>query len=80
MFFGEDLSQYAFLFMVAVAVGGMALSVLYPYFSGSAATSKRVKAVADGVKGGTQKMGLRQRLLSEDPKDTRRKQSEKVET
>ena len=75
MFFGEDISQYAFLFMVAIAVGGVALSILYPYFTGSAATSKRVKAVADGIKsGGAQKMSLRQRLLSEDPKDARRKQ------
>jgi tight adherence protein B len=74
MFFGEDLSQYAFMFMVAVAAGGMLIAILYPYFSGSAATSKRIKSVTDGPIRGAQKMSMRQKLLSEDPKDTRRKQ------
>ena len=30
MFFGQDISQVAFVFMVAVAVGGMALAIFFP--------------------------------------------------
>jgi tight adherence protein B len=71
--FGEDLTQIAFLFMIAVSVGALLLTVLYPYFSGSAAAARRVKAVAENAKQ-PEKKGIRARLLSEDPKDTRRKQ------
>ena len=72
-FFGVELTQIAFLFMVAVAVGGLLLSVLYPYFSGSASTSKRVKSVTES-RSASAKIGFRQRLLADDPKDARRKQ------
>ena len=71
MFFGQDISQVAFVFMVAVAVGGMALAIFFPLFA-SAAASKRIQAVTS-----TTKMPARQTLrsrLMEDPKDTRRKQ------
>ena len=33
MFFGQDISQIAFVFMVAVAVGGMALAIFFPFFT-----------------------------------------------
>jgi tight adherence protein B len=71
--FGEDLTQIAFLFMIAVSVGALLLTILFPYFSGSAAVTKRVKAVAENAKQ-PEKKSLRTRLLSEDPKDARRKQ------
>jgi tight adherence protein B len=71
MFFGQDLSQFAFVFMVAVAVGGMALAIFFPLFA-NAAASKRIQAVTS-----TSKMPARQSFrsrLMEDPKDVRRKQ------
>jgi tight adherence protein B len=73
MFFGEDLKQIAFIFMVAVAVGGIALAVFFPYFSGAADSAKRVKAIADGSKS-VQKQSLRSKLMAEDPKESRRRQ------
>ncbi|MFN0193947.1 MAG: type II secretion system F family protein [Aestuariivirga sp.] len=72
-FFGEDLTQVAFIFMVAVAVGGVAFALLQPMFSNQAST-RRVKAVTEGGKSqGPQKMSLRARLMA-DAKDGRRKQ------
>ena len=71
MFFGQDISQIAFVFMVAVAVGGLGLAILFPLIAGAKA-SKRIQAVTS-----TTKMPARQTLrsrLMEDPKDTRRKQ------
>lgn len=49
MIFGQELTQFAFILMVAVAVGGVAIALLYPLLvdNGSA---KRVKAIADGRK------------------------------
>jgi tight adherence protein B len=71
MFFGQDISQIAFVFMVAVAVGGLGLAILFPLIAGATA-SKRIQAVTS-----TTRMPARQTLrsrLMEDPKDTRRKQ------
>jgi tight adherence protein B len=69
----DDLRQWAFLAMVALAVGAVLMAVLYPYFSGAKRTEKRVKAVMSDGKGPA-KQGLRARLMAEDPKDVRRKQ------
>jgi tight adherence protein B len=71
--FDENIPQIAFLALVAVAVGGALLAVLFPYFAGSADAERRVRAVADNQKV-SPKPGLRARLLTEDPKDSRRKQ------
>lgn len=71
MIFGQDISQVAFVFMVAVAVGGMALAIFFPLFA-SAAASKRIQAVTSTTRMPA-KQSLRSRLM-EDPKDTRRKQ------
>jgi Flp pilus assembly protein TadB len=71
MFFGQDISQIAFVFMVAIAVGGMALAVFFPLFA-SASASKRIQAVTSTSKTPARQT-LRSRLM-EDPKDTRRKQ------
>jgi len=73
MNFDESLTQYAFLLMIAVSVGGLALALLYPYLSGSAEAARRARIVA-GKERTLQKPGLRARLLAEDPKDSRRKQ------
>jgi tight adherence protein B len=67
------LHQLGFLAMIAVAVGGLLLAILFPYFSGAKQTERRVKAIAANEKVAA-KQGLRARLLAEDPKDARRKQ------
>ena len=73
MFFGEDLTQLAFIGMVVVAVGGVALALLFPLLSGGNA-QQRLKAVAENKKAGsTQKSGAFNRLV-EGQKDNRRKQ------
>jgi tight adherence protein B len=73
MLFGDQLPQIAFLAMIAIFVSGVIIAIFYPYFSGSAETSKRVKAIATNTKQAP-RQGLRQRLMSEDPKDSRRRQ------
>jgi len=69
----EGLQQFGFLAMVALAVGGLLLAMLFPYFSGAKQAEKRVKAIVSDEKI-VAKPGLRARLLAEDPKDARRKQ------
>lgn len=69
----DGLQQYGFLAMVALAVGGLLLALLFPYFSGAKQTEKRVRAITADEKT-PPKVGLRARLLAEDPKDARRKQ------
>ncbi|HLA01143.1 MAG TPA: type II secretion system F family protein [Aestuariivirga sp.] len=71
MFFGQDISQIAFVFVVAVAVGGMALAIFFPLFA-NAVASKRIQAVTSSTRMPA-RQSLRSRLM-EDPKDTRRKQ------
>lgn len=75
----EGLQQFGFLALVALAVGGLLLAVLFPYFSGAKQTEKRVKAVASDSKMPA-RQGLRARLMSEDPKDARRKQIQETLT
>ena len=69
----DGLEQYGLLALIALAVGGLLLAILYPYFSGAKQTERRVKAVISDEKTAV-KQGLRARLLAEDPKDARRKQ------
>jgi tight adherence protein B len=73
MNFDDSLTQYVFLLMIALSVGGLALALLYPMFSGSAEATRRARIVA-GKDRTLPKQGLRARLLAEDPKDNRRKQ------
>ncbi len=70
MEFGADVKNLAFTFMVAIAVGGVALAVLFPLLSGSEA-SKRVDQISTGKR--DPKASLRSRL-AEDSKDSRRRQ------
>jgi tight adherence protein B len=69
----DSFRQWGFLAMVALAVGGVLLAVLYPYFAGTKQSEKRVKSVISDGKSPV-KQGLRARLMAEDPKDVRRKQ------
>jgi tight adherence protein B len=70
MEFGADVKNLAFTFMVAIAVGGVALAILFPMLSG-AETAKRVEQISTGKKDA--KMSLRARL-ADDGKDSRRRQ------
>jgi tight adherence protein B len=73
MFFGGDLTQLAFIGMVVVAVGGVALALLFPLLSGGNA-QQRMKAIAENKKAGhAQKQGTFNRIV-EGQKDNRRKQ------
>jgi tight adherence protein B len=58
--------------LVGFAIGGLALALLFPWFTGSAAASKRFALVTD-KSGGKAKGGLRARIM-EEAKDVRRKQ------
>ena len=71
MQFGGDLSDLAFMFAVAVAVGGLALAVLFPFLSGNA-VAKRVDQVAIGKKDA--KSNSFRARFAEDQKDSRRRQ------
>jgi tight adherence protein B len=67
----DDILLTAF---VAIAVGGLAIGLLFPWLTGSAAASKRIANVSDGSKGNAKaKGGFRARLQAE-TKDVRRKQ------
>jgi tight adherence protein B len=57
---------------VAIAVGGLALALLFPWLTGSAAASKRIARVADKSPA-KPRAGLRARF-AEESKDVRRKQ------
>lgn len=70
MEFGGDTSELAFLAMVAVAVGGIALAVIYPFITSSSA-QKRVGQIASGKK--EERASFKSRF-QEDSKDTRRRQ------
>jgi tight adherence protein B len=70
MEFGPEVKNLAFTFMVAIAVGGVALAVLFPMLSGSEA-AKRVNQISTGKK--EARISLRSRL-AEDGKDSRRRQ------
>jgi tight adherence protein B len=73
MFFGDDLTQLAFIGMVIVAVGGVALALLFPLLSGGNA-QQRMKAISENKKtGNTQKQGALSKFM-EGQKDGRRKQ------
>src|SRR4051794_37100754 len=73
MYFGADLTQIAFIVMVVVAVGGVAIALLFPLIAGSN-TQARVKAIAENRKSApTQKQSAISRLV-DGQKDGRRKQ------
>ena len=71
MVFGQDITQYAIVFMISIAVGGLALAILYPMFVGTTA-STRIQSVTSNTKSPS-KQSFRARMM-EDSKDTRRKQ------
>ena len=73
MIFGQDITQIAFIAMVAVAVGGVAIALLAPLLFDNGST-KRVKAIAEGRRNlaSANRPGLSK--LIDGQKDSRRKQ------
>ena len=73
MFIGDDLTQFAFIGMVAVAVAGVALALLFPLIAGGGVQA-RVRAIAENKKSGAStKQGAFSKIV-EGQKDSRRKQ------
>jgi tight adherence protein B len=72
MYFGADITQLAFIVMVAVAVGGVALALLFPLISGGN-NEARVKAIAESRRTAQPKQSAMSRFV-DGQKDTRRKQ------
>ena len=72
MYFGQDITQLAFIFMVVVAVGGVALALFFPLLS-SGTAAKRVKAIAENKKSQGAKANALSKLV-DNQKDGRRKQ------
>jgi tight adherence protein B len=68
MQFGDDLTTYALIAMIGLAVGGVILAIIYPWLVGSASAS-RVKSIS-----GPKKENSGRSKLLEDVKDNRRKQ------
>ncbi len=71
MEFGGDITDLAFMFTVAIAVGGLAIAVLYPMMTANKA-EKRVELISEGRKDG--KGNTFRNRLTEDKSDSRRKQ------
>ncbi len=71
MQFGEGTTDLAFIFMVAIAVGGLVIALVYPLIVASA-TERRVDQITTGKKEGS-KSSFRARF-QEDQKDVRRRQ------
>jgi tight adherence protein B len=70
MEFGGDISELAFMAMVALAVGGLALAIIYPMIS-SSRSQDRVNQISTGKR--EERASFRSRF-QEDSKDTRRRQ------
>jgi tight adherence protein B len=73
-FFGDDVTQLAFMVMVGIAIGGVVFALLGPMLSGSAA-SRRVKMIAESKKGmaSPAKQSAFSKLI-DSQKDSKRKQ------
>jgi tight adherence protein B len=73
MYFGQDVTQLAFIGMVAVAVGAVILALVYPMLTGDS-TSKRIKSVVEPKKGPSPAKNSAFARLLDGQKDNRRKQ------
>jgi tight adherence protein B len=71
MEFGGDIKNIAFMFTVAIAVGGLAIAILYPMMTANKA-SKRVELIAESKKDG--KGNSFRNRFAEDKSDSRRRQ------
>jgi tight adherence protein B len=71
MEFGGNMKDLAFMFTVAIAVGGLAIAVLYPLMQQNRA-EKRVEQISEGKKDG--KGNSFRNRFAEDKSDSRRRQ------
>lgn len=71
MNFGADISDLAFIAMVAIAVGGLAIAIMFPFMRSSAA-DRRIDQISSGKKEG--KSNSFRSRFQEDQKDARRRQ------
>ncbi len=71
MEFGEDLANTAFMVTVAIAVGGMAIALLYPIIMGSR-SAERIEQISEGRK--EAKGNSFRARIAEDQKDSRKRQ------
>lgn len=71
MEFGGELTDLAFTFTIAIAVGGLAIAIIYPILMRTK-SSERIGQIAEGRK--EQKSNSLRSRFMEDQKDTRRKQ------
>jgi tight adherence protein B len=71
MEFGGDIKDLAFMFTVAIAVGGLAIAVLYPLMTANKA-GKRLEQISEGKKDG--KGNAARARFAEDKSDSRRRQ------
>lgn len=71
MEFGGDITDFAFMSMVAIAVGGMAIAILYPMLVSNRA-GRRFESISEGKK--EAKTNSFRARFSEDQKDSRRRQ------
>jgi len=72
-FFGQDVTQLAFMAMVAVTVGGVMFALLGPILSGNAA-KKRIKNIVEAKRGGSPAKQSAFSKLMDGQKDSKRKQ------
>jgi tight adherence protein B len=71
MNFGDDITELAIYVMIAVAVAGVVLALIFPMLSGGTAT-RRVKAIAENSKVAVPRTTWKSRLF-DDPKESKRK-------
>jgi tight adherence protein B len=71
MNFGAETADLVFVLMVAIAVGGLAIAILFPFLRGSA-TERRIDQISSGRKE-VKSNSFRSRF-QEDQKDARRRQ------
>jgi tight adherence protein B len=71
--FSLDTGQILIMATFALSVGGVALFLLYPYIAADSMQARRLESLSDRAKQ-SPKLTFRQRFLTEDAKDTRRRQ------
>jgi tight adherence protein B len=72
MYFGEDITELAIYAMIAVAVAGVVLALIFPMLS-SGAASRRVKAIAENSKVAAPPKASWKSRLFDDAKESKRK-------
>ncbi len=57
MEFSPELTKIAFVVFAALSVGGLAIGLMFPYFSGQADVNRRARRVTSGEAGAKAKAG-----------------------